>query len=161
VAELLAGSGPEVDPVLRSLHAADVELREFARGIRPPVLVAQGLAGALDELAQRCPLPVDLDVPQVRLDPARESAAYFICSEAIANAVKHARASRLAVRVTAAGGVVVEVEDDGVGGADATRGSGLRGLAERAEAFGGRLRVDSDPGQGTRLTAWLAPGANG
>jgi signal transduction histidine kinase len=133
------------------------ELRELARGIHPTVLTDRGLGAALDALVQRAPMPVDLRVavPE-RLDAAIEAAAYFLVSEALTNAAKHAEATAVGVDVASVDGtLVVTVADDGVGGADAGRGSGVRGLVDRVEAVGGRLEVSSPPGEGTRLCARL------
>jgi signal transduction histidine kinase len=133
------------------------ELRDLARGIHPTVLTDRGLETALAALVQRAPVPVDLRavVPE-RLDTAIEAAAYFLVSEALTNAAKHAKADRVSVDVESSGvTLVVTIADDGVGGADPGRGSGLRGLVDRVEAVGGRLEVTSPPGQGTRLCARL------
>jgi signal transduction histidine kinase len=101
-------------------------------------------------------VPVELAVPAGRLSAEVEAAAYFVCSEALANAAKYASASRVVVRVTADDrAALVEIVDDGVGGADPAQGSGLRGLADRVEALGGALRLESPPGGGTRLSAEL------
>ena len=130
------------------------EVRRLARGLHPHLLSEHGLAGALAVLAQDLPVPIDIEVTANRVEPEIEVVAYFVCSEALANVAKHASASGVAVSVTAVEDcVTVEIEDDGVGGADPARGSGLRGLADRVETLGGTLRVESPPGQGTRLTA--------
>jgi signal transduction histidine kinase len=133
------------------------ELRDLARGIHPSVLTDRGLAVALEGLAKRAPMPVELSVEiGGRLDPAIEAAAYFLVSEAITNAAKHAQADTVGVEVRGNGdAVLVSVADDGVGGADTGRGSGLAGLADRVEAVGGRLEIKSPPGEGTRLSARL------
>jgi signal transduction histidine kinase len=152
VAELLS----PLDEIGAAVGAARAELRELARGIHPAVLADRGLPAALAELASRSPVPVSVDVPALRLAPPVEAAVYFLGAEALTNVAKYAEASRVTVRVAAANGVVrVEVADDGVGGADPAHGSGLRGLADRVEALGGRLRVESPPGGGTRLLAEL------
>ena len=132
------------------------ELRELARGIHPAVL-DHGLEAALDSLALRCPVPVTVHAElDERLPGAVELAAYFVISEGLANVAKYAGASRAAIRVGCTDGVaLIEVSDDGIGGADAAAGSGLRGLADRVEAIGGRLRVASPAGGGTVLTAEL------
>jgi signal transduction histidine kinase len=128
------------------------------------VLTDHGLAPALQALAARSPFPVHLDAPgDERLPAAVESAAYFVVSEALTNVAKYAQASRADVTVTRANGrISVEVADDGVGGADAARGSGLRGLADRVAALDGTLSLDSPAGGGTRLRAEIplssAPG---
>jgi signal transduction histidine kinase len=131
------------------------ELRELARGIHPAVLTERGLEPALRSLAARSPVPVTLEADAgERLPAPVEAAAYFVVSEALANVAKYAQASGATVRVHRDDGVaVVEVADDGVGGADVTRGSGLRGLADRVAALDGALAVDSPPGGGTRLHA--------
>ena len=154
VAELIAGSGPPLAEVAVGLEAARAELREFARGVHPAALVEGGLAAALTELAERSPVPTEITAPSGRLPAAVEAAAYFVCSEALANIAKYAQASQASVRLETGDGVLaVEVSDDGAGGADPAGGSGLRGLVDRVEALGGRLRLDSPPGRGTRLTA--------
>jgi signal transduction histidine kinase len=156
VAELLSDSGPPLAEVAVGLDAARAELREFARGVHPAALVEGGLAAAVTELAERSPVPIQLTAPSGRLPAAVEAAAYFLCSEALANIAKYAHASHASVRLETRDGVLaVEVADDGAGGADPAGGSGLRGLADRVEALGGRLRLDSPPGRGTRLTAEL------
>jgi signal transduction histidine kinase len=131
------------------------DLRRFARGIHPPELAAEGLAGAFSTLAKDFPLPLDLTFPERRIPPKIESCAYFVCLEALTNVAKHARASRARVSVDRDGrSVTVIVEDDGVGGADPA-GSGLRGLADRVETLNGTLRVQSPVGHGTHVTATI------
>jgi signal transduction histidine kinase len=133
------------------------ELRELARGLHPAVLTDHGLAVAVEGMAARAPIPVELVVDlSRRLPPQVEVAAYFVISEAIANAVKHAAATGVTVRVRDGGSgsiLHVEVVDDGVGGADARGGSGLEGLGDRIAALGGRLDVTSPLGEGTTVTA--------
>ena len=130
------------------------ELRRLARGIHPRELSERGLAAALASLASDVPLPVTLAVSVTGESPAGAACAYFVCSEALANVAKYAAASKVAVSVRSnPGGTTVEIEDDGVGGADPGRGTGLRGLADRVETFGGSLTVESPPGRGTRLVA--------
>jgi signal transduction histidine kinase len=138
-----------------ALTVALAELRELTQGIRPAILVERGLAAALDDLARRAVLPVQLDVAvSGRLPEQVESAAYFVASEALANAAKHSHASDVRLSASQEKGVLsLEVSDDGIGGATAGGGSGLRGLADRVEALGGRLTVSSPPGRGTRLRA--------
>jgi signal transduction histidine kinase len=138
------------DQLARTLE----ELRRLAHGLHPRVLAEQGLQGALAVLASDFPVPVDVNVTSSQLPLRVGVVAYFVCAEALTNAAKHAAAAHVAVAVTVGDGRVrVEVADDGVGGADPGRGSGLRGLADRVETFGGTLRVDSTPGHGTRLAA--------
>ena len=132
------------------------ELRELARGLHPAVL-EYGLTTALESLAGRSPVPtaVSWDVAD-RLPQKIELAAYFVACEALANVAKYARASTASVRLSRTDrSLVVEIADDGVGGADAAAGSGLRGLADRVEALGGHLLVTSPPGEGTVVTAEL------
>ena len=136
------------------LSQALEELRELARGIHPAVLSDRGLYAALEALAARSPLPIDLRLEDERLPEPVEAAAYYVVSEALANVTKYAEASSVAVSIARVNGrALVEIADDGVGGADPTRGSGLRGLVDRVEALDGRLFVDSAPGAGTRIRA--------
>jgi signal transduction histidine kinase len=138
------------------------ELGELASGLHPRILAEAGLCGALTALAEGTEVPVVLSLAVDALPPQVEAAAYFACSEALANVVKYASASRVSVSVrTHDGQVTVEVEDDGVGGADLRRGSGLRGLADRVEALGGTLRLDSPRSHGTRLIAEIPFGSDG
>jgi signal transduction histidine kinase len=154
VTELLADRGPPVADLQRELQAARSALTEFARGVHPRTLTEAGLVAALAELRERCPVPVQISVPEQRLAPAVEAAVYYVCAEALTNIAKYAHASQAGVRVQRwAGLVAVDIWDDGVGRADPARGSGLRGLADRVEALKGRLRVESPPGGGTRLLA--------
>jgi PAS domain S-box-containing protein len=131
------------------------ELRELARGLHPAVLSERGLAAAVETIASRVPIPVEVsDIPEQRLPEPVEAAAYYLIAEALTNVTKYADASKVRVRVAASdGSVVVEVSDDGVGGADPATGSGLRGLADRVEALGGSLEVASPAGSGTSLRA--------
>jgi signal transduction histidine kinase len=146
--ELLADAEDE-------LRAALDELRELARGIHPAILTDQGLAAALRSLADRSTVPVTiLAVPEQRLDEPVEVAAYFVVSESLVNVAKYAHASVVRVSVIQQNGeAVVDVEDDGVGGADPARGSGLRGLVDRVQALDGRLRIESPSGCGTHVHA--------
>jgi PAS domain S-box-containing protein len=136
------------------------ELRELARGIHPAILTDGGLAPALSALATRAAVPVEItDVPGERLPEPVEAAAYYLIAEAVTNVAKHAQASHVSVSVRRADGrVVVDVVDDGVGGADADSGSGLHGLADRVEALHGRLHIDSPRGGGTRIEAQIPVG---
>jgi signal transduction histidine kinase len=131
------------------------ELRELARGIHPVVLTERGLGPALDSLLARAPVPVEIvEIPDERLAPSVEAAAYYVVAEAITNVGKYARASGATVGVSRSHTrATVTVCDDGVGGADANHGSGLHGLAARVESLNGRLDVDSPPGRGTRIKA--------
>ena len=140
--------------------AALEELRELARGIHPAILSDKGLVPALEMLAGRATVPVELCAAlDGRLPPPVEAAAYYLVAEALTNAAKHARASCVNVNVTRVNGrAVVEVADDGVGGADLRGGSGLRGLRDRVEALGGELDLESREGGGTTLTATLPCG---
>jgi signal transduction histidine kinase len=146
----LADAGAELDEVLE-------ELRELSRGIHPAILSEGGLGPALRNLARRSPVPVQLRVGmEGRLPERVEVTAYFVVAEALANVAKHANASAVRVDVDAQNGLVrLGIRDDGVGGADPTRGSGLVGLKDRVAATGGMLRVESRPGQGTSLLAEL------
>ena len=136
------------------LRKARAELHDFAQGIHPAALTDGGLSAALPDLALRAGLPVDLEISVGRLDPAIEAAVYFLCSEALTNGVKHAQATGMAVTVAQSHSRLrVEIADDGVGGADPAKGTGLRGLTDRIEALGGRLSVESLPRRGTWLVA--------
>jgi signal transduction histidine kinase len=131
------------------------ELRELARGIHPSILTERGLGPALELLARRSPLRVAVENElEDRLPPPVEAAAYYVVAESLTNIAKHAQASAVEVRVSRRDGAAhVEVVDDGVGGAEASHGSGLRGLADRVEALDGRLGVESPPAAGTRVWA--------
>ncbi|HZC14796.1 MAG TPA: MASE1 domain-containing protein [Thermoleophilaceae bacterium] len=131
------------------------ELRELARGLHPVLLSERGLGPALDALVTRTPVPVEIqEVPDERLTAPVEAAAYYVVAEAITNVAKYANASRATVSVRRSNGyATVTVSDDGVGGADPGRGTGLRGLAARVEALNGRLDVESQPRRGTRIKA--------
>jgi len=133
------------------------ELREISRGIHPAILSLGGLGLALKALARRSPVPVKLDVRvQERLPERAEVAAYFVVSEALANVAKHARASVVEVQVEVRdGALAVSISDDGIGGADPSRGSGLVGLTDRVEASGGTISISSHAGAGTQITAEL------
>ena len=168
--------GADADPGLveamgsasEELRLAIEELRELARGIHPAILTDEGLGPALGSLAGRTSMPVTLlEVPPGRLPRPIEATAYFVVSEALANLTKHAHAASASVRVRLDGdqraggqaedrnGLLVEICDDGVGGADPAGGSGLRGLHDRVAAVGGRLTITSPPGHGTVVQAWL------
>jgi signal transduction histidine kinase len=154
VSELLARAGTPLAEVTAGLDKARSELRELAQGIHPAILTDAGLSAALQELATRTPIPVELNAPRRRLQPALESAVYFICSEALANVAKYSNASGVRIRLSNEHQVLrIEISDDGIGGADASRGTGLGGLADRVAALGGHLTVNSPAGKGTTLTA--------
>jgi PAS domain S-box-containing protein len=144
----LADAGNELSLALE-------ELRELARGLHPAVLTDRGLRAAVDVLASRAPVRVEIaEIPDERLPEPVEAAAYYLIAEALTNVTKYAAASAVRVQVVANGSSVsVEVSDDGVGGADPAAGSGLRGLADRVEALGGALEVVSPAGAGTMLRA--------
>lgn len=166
-----AGSSlpPEVaaglDEVARDLDAVLEEIRVFSQGLHPALLARSGLGPSLRALARRSPIPVSLDVAGVtRLPPAVETAVYYVVSEALANAAKHSQAGEVAVRVAVdpdpgpdrdPAAVRATVTDDGIGGAAQARGSGLIGLADRVEALGGQLTLDSPAGQGTTISIEL------
>ena len=144
-----------LDAASAELDAALEELRELARGIHPAVLSDRGLDAALETLARRAPLPVELNrEPGERLPEAIELAAYFVVAESLTNVAKYAGATHAKVNVERHNGrLLVEVADDGVGGADPGDGTGLRGLADRLAVIEGRLEVDSPPGRGTTIRA--------
>jgi PAS domain S-box-containing protein len=143
--------------IATGLADAVAELQELSRGIHPAILSEGGLGPALRTLARRSAIPVELDVSMAaRLPEPIEVAAYYVASEAVANATKHAQASRIEVSLaTHHGSLLLSIRDDGVGGADATRGSGLVGLTDRVEALGGTVSVHSRPGDGTHIIAEL------
>jgi len=147
--------GRLLDRSRRELDEALKELRELARGIHPTVLSDRGLGAAVEALARRAPLPVELgELPAQELPEQVELAAYFVVSEALTNVAKHASATRASVTMTkTAGRLAVEISDDGVGGADIDLGTGLRGLTDRLAAIEGQLEVDSKPGRGTTVRA--------
>jgi signal transduction histidine kinase len=144
-----------LDESLSELSEATAELRELARGIHPAVLSERGLPAALDTLAGRAPVPVEVVVtPSERLPEAVEATAYYVVAEALTNVAKYSQAQRARVSITRDNGsVTVQVADDGVGGADPAGGSGLRGLADRLQALDGELAVDSPSGGGTTVRA--------
>jgi signal transduction histidine kinase len=151
--QLLGGASDE-------LEAALGELRELARGIHPAVLSDRGLDTALETLAHRAPVPVELNsLPGERFPEAVELAAYFVVSEALTNVAKYAEATHAVVGLERQNSrLVVQVSDDGVGGADPEQGTGLRGLADRLEVIEGRLEVESERGRGTTITARIPCG---
>lgn len=147
----------ELSRVAQGLAEAVEDLQELSRGIHPAILTKGGLGPALRTVARRSPIPVDLDITMdMRLPEPVEVATYFVASEALANAAKHSQASRIDLSLEQGdGSLVLSIRDDGVGGADAARGSGLVGLTDRVEALGGSIRVDSRCGEGTQITAEL------
>jgi len=147
----------ELSRVAEGLAEAVEDLQEISRGIHPAILTKGGLGPALQTLAHRSPIPVGLNITMdARLPEPIEVAAYFVASETLANAAKHSQASRIDLSLSESdGSLELSVGDDGVGGADAARGSGLVGLTDRVEALGGMIRVDSLPGKGTKITAEL------
>ncbi len=147
----------ELDRVAAGLGDALHELREYARGIHPPILAERGLGPALKTLVQQSPVPVQLDVrADMRLPERVELGAYYVVSEALTNAAKYANATSVAVGIEADDGFLrLSVRDDGVGGADFKHGSGLVGLKDRVEALGGRISLESPPGAGTSVRVEL------
>jgi signal transduction histidine kinase len=145
----------ELEAARRELDHALDELRELARGIHPSMLSDRGLDAAVEALAHRAPLPVELELaPGERLPERVESASYFVVAEALTNVVKYARATHASVNLMRDNGhVMVEVSDDGIGGADPVNGSGLSGLVDRVSSLGGHMEVDSRPGRGTTIRA--------
>jgi PAS domain S-box-containing protein len=141
----------------RDLEAILEDVRELSRGLHPALLTRAGLQPALRALARKSPIRVGLDVDvESRPPESVEIATYYVVSEALTNAAKHAQASRISVTVKGSGAVLrATIEDDGVGGAEASAGSGLVGLIDRVEALGGRFALDSPPGQGTRISVEL------
>ena len=138
------------------LGAAQSELRDLARGLHPVALSERGLRSALESLTVGSEVPVTLDIDADELPDDVELAAYFIVCESLTNARRYAGADAVRVRVgPVADTLLVEIEDDGSGGADPTSGTGLRGLSDRVDALGGRIEVDSPPGAGTRVSARL------
>ena len=155
-----AGQGDlraELSRIAAGLADAVAELQEFSRGIHPAILATRGLAPALRTLARRCAVPVDLDVTtDARFPQPIEIAAYYVASETLANAMKHAQASHIEISLTTRNGsLLLSIRDDGVGGADPARGSGLAGLVDRVEALGGSIHVHSAAGAGTHITVDL------
>jgi signal transduction histidine kinase len=144
-----------VEKMASELGEATTELRELARGLHPAVLTDRGLGPALEALAARAPVPVELaEPPAERLPPTAESASYFVVAEALTNIARYAAASHAEVSVNHVNGEVeVEIRDDGIGGADPGAGTGLRGLADRVAALDGRLEVSSPRGDGTVVRA--------
>lgn len=147
----------DLSRVATGLAEAVEDLQELSRGIHPPILSKGGLGKAMATLADRSGIPVALDVTTYeRLPDPIEIAAYFVACEALANAAKHAQASRIDLSLTRRDdSLLLSIRDDGIGGADSGKGSGLVGLQDRIEALGGTIRIDSPPGEGTSLLVAL------
>jgi signal transduction histidine kinase len=157
------GEGPVLDAPGDITRAADLlevardEIRDLASGLFPRTLTTDGLATALHDLSGRSTVPVDVEVRGNGSAGAEVDATiYFVCAETLANAARHAHASRIVLRVTSdPDSVTAVIEDDGVGGAELDAGTGLRGLRDRVEALDGTLDLASEPGMGTRLTVTI------
>jgi signal transduction histidine kinase len=152
-----AESAGLLDAVREELQASLGELRELAHGLHPAVLSDHGLAVALESLAVRAPMEVTLTVDlDERVELPVEAASYYVVAEALTNVAKYAHATHASVTVRRSqGNLLIAIDDDGIGGADPLAGSGLRGLADRVEALGGRLSVASCPGDGTTIAATI------
>jgi signal transduction histidine kinase len=154
------GAGELIDATSDELLRAIAEVRDLAHGLHPTILTERGLAAAVDSLAERAPIPVRARVTGERLAPEAEVAAYFLVSETVTNAVKHAGATQVTVDAEIhRQDLEITIADDGRGGADPGRGSGLQGLVDRIGAVGGTLTIDSPPGGGTVLRARIPAGA--
>jgi signal transduction histidine kinase len=144
----------KIDRAEAQLSLTLQDLRHLASGLHPRVLSEDGLQAALTSLTENLTIPVEITVTPEHLPADVEAACYFFCAEALANVVKHASASKVWIAAHSSDGrVIVTVEDDGMGGADPSMGAGLRGLSDRLQIVGGTLRIVSEPGAGTRLTA--------
>jgi signal transduction histidine kinase len=143
----------QISHLVTGLTGVSADLQEISRGIHPAILSRGGLGPALKTLARRSAVPVQLDVGvDRRLPDSVEVAAYYVVAEALTNAAKHAQASEMTVRVEADGATLhLLIRDDGLGGADTAKGSGLTGLVDRVEALGGQMTITSQPGSGTSL----------
>lgn len=146
----------KIAEAMAELRGTHEELRELARGLHPAILTTDGLLPALEQLAERSAIPVSVSGPPTRFGTSTESTAYFVASEALANVTKYSQATHVTVRVEPSdGGMVLEVADDGIGGAHLGPGSGLTGLADRVEAIGGRFTLDSPANEGTTIRVAL------
>jgi len=147
----------QLSEIMAGLTGVSNDLREISRGIHPAILSRGGLGPALKTIARRSTVPVRLDVAiDRRLPDPTEVAAYYVVAEALTNTAKHAQASEVDVRVeTKNGNLGIVIRDDGIGGADSGKGSGLVGLKDRVEALGGRMQITSQPGNGTSLHATI------
>ena len=149
-----SGASELLDQATAELQAAVAEVRDIGRGLHPPILTERGLAAALEALAERASTPVRITASDDRYPASVEAAAYFVAAEALTNVDRYAAARVATVTVTAdPRQLAVEISDDGSGGADPARGSGLRGLVDRVAAVGGELTVSSPPGGGTTVRA--------
>jgi signal transduction histidine kinase len=156
IAEHPESAADLLEAAMRELHTGLEELREMARGLHPAILTDRGLRMALEALADRLPVEIELEAPGERLPDHIEATAYYVIAEALTNVVRHAEASRARVTVQRDGAVLrCEVADDGRGGADPADGTGILGLRDRAEAAGGTLAITSPPGRGTVVVAAL------
>ena len=145
----------QLDTISEEVRQAIEELRELGRGIHPAILAEEGLSAGVESLAERSPVPASIEGPPIdRLPEPVEVAAYFVVAEALTNVAKYSHAKHVTVRLSRRGRLLeVDVVDDGVGGAEPTGGSGLRGLEDRVAAIGGELRLESRAGAGTRVHA--------
>jgi signal transduction histidine kinase len=152
-----ASAAPLIAQARKEAQLAVKELRELARGIHPALLSERGLGAALEALASRCPVPVEIGgVPEIPICAPVESATYYITAEALTNVAKYAHASTARVQLAVDDDTLrVQISDDGIGGADPTIGTGLRGLHDRVEALDGNLEVESPPGAGTTVSVEL------
>jgi signal transduction histidine kinase len=143
----------QISRLVTSVAGISQDLQEISRGIHPAILSKGGLGPALNALARRSTVPVQLDLgSDRRLPESAEVAAYYVVAEALTNAAKHARASAVNVRLEAdRADLHVSIRDDGIGGADSAKGSGLTGLSDRVEALGGRMQITSPAGSGTSM----------
>lgn len=145
-----------LEQATREMAQTLAELRQLARGIHPTILTQQGLGPAVESLAEELPLPVEVSVPQQRFSAVIEATSYFVVSEVLVNTVKHAQATAASVAVAQRGGqLILEIVDNGIGGAAPEAGSGLAGLADRVSALEGRVQIESQPGLGTRVRVEL------
>ena len=148
--------GGLLDEAIEDLKMTVESLRDLARGVHPSILTDRGLAPAIETLAERAPVPVEIHLTSARFRPSVEAAAYFLVAEALANAIRHANPKSVVVEASSTGGwLTVEVTDDGNGDADPRGGTGLQGLKDRVEALGGDLQIISPVGGGTILKATL------